>query len=86
MLTELSQRLQSQRLDAKKLREEVAERLDAHIRDTAILKAWLQDTLQIYADDLGIVIEGNTPPASVPAVIESTDKASEEKPDVEAVG
>lgn len=80
MLEQLAERMTARKEDVLTFKKEVAERIEAHMRDSAILKAWIEDSLQLYADELGTIVNGNAPaPApTVPEVAEATAEPEKE--------
>lgn len=78
MLEQLAERMTARKEDVLTFKKEVAERIEAHMRDSAILKAWIEDSLQLYADELGSIVNGNAPAPAVPAVVPAKEEPTEE--------
>lgn len=81
MLEQLAERITARKQDVLTFKMELTERLDAHMRDSALLKAWIEDSLQLYADELETIVNGK-PPEPTPHIATVQEEAKNDDADI----
>lgn len=68
MMHELMVLLRKEQADGDQHGQEIVERIDAHIRDLEIMRAWVLDSFKVRCDTLDRIINGDAPaPKLVPS-------------------